>query len=217
MNKSIASTHRQKNNGYSAFTEYPLSRLPTPSDRCHNRNSFNYFLMSTRVKMRGSFSLLDWLQLILFQLQSTFFVCLIDCISKYSDYSHLFSLTWLTTIHVSMITVISQCIFYWPPFKDSLSRSILYTHLIDLKHNILKYSHLSTLCKRQSDTRHPTYCTKKTSIILISDKNWHGDKTFTSYFPDAVRKSDFLVNLFVCLITLHSPVFFPPAVSGSFP
>ena len=38
----------KKNNGYSDFTEYPLSRLPTPSDRCHNRNSFNYFLMSTR-------------------------------------------------------------------------------------------------------------------------------------------------------------------------
>ena len=49
MNKSIASTHRQKNNGYSAFTEYPLSRLPTPSDKCHNRNFWNYFLMSTRV------------------------------------------------------------------------------------------------------------------------------------------------------------------------
>ena len=48
VNKSIASTHGQKNNGYSDFTEYPLSRLPTPSDRCHNRNSFNYFLMSTR-------------------------------------------------------------------------------------------------------------------------------------------------------------------------
>ena len=48
MNKSIASTHGQKNNGYSAFTEYPLSRLPTPSDRCHNRNFWNYFLMSTR-------------------------------------------------------------------------------------------------------------------------------------------------------------------------
>ena len=52
MNKSIASTHRQKNNGYSAFTEYPLSRLPTPSDRCHNRNFWNYFLMSTHVNGR---------------------------------------------------------------------------------------------------------------------------------------------------------------------
>ena len=54
MNKSIASTHGQKNNGYSAFTEYPLSRLPTPSDRCHNRNFCNYFLMSTRIS-RGYF------------------------------------------------------------------------------------------------------------------------------------------------------------------
>lgn len=35
--------------GYSAFTKYPLSRLPTPSDRCLNRNFLNYFLMSTRV------------------------------------------------------------------------------------------------------------------------------------------------------------------------
>lgn len=43
--------HGQKNNGYSACTEYPLSRLPTPSDRCHNRNFWNYFLMSTRVTM----------------------------------------------------------------------------------------------------------------------------------------------------------------------
>ena len=55
VNKSIAFTHGQKNNGYSAFTEYPLSRLPTPSDRCHSRNFWNYFLMSTRVKARDSF------------------------------------------------------------------------------------------------------------------------------------------------------------------
>ena len=55
VNKSIASTHRQKNNGYSAFTEYPLSRLPTPSDRCHNRNFSNYFLMSTRPNVGGIF------------------------------------------------------------------------------------------------------------------------------------------------------------------
>ena len=46
----IAPTHGQKNNGYSAFTKYPLSRLPTPSDRCLNRNFLNYFLMSTRVR-----------------------------------------------------------------------------------------------------------------------------------------------------------------------
>ena len=38
VNKTIASMHRQNNNGYSACTEYPLSYLPTPSDRCHNRN-----------------------------------------------------------------------------------------------------------------------------------------------------------------------------------
>ena len=50
VNKSIAFTHGQKNNGYSAFTEYPLSRLPTPSDRCHSPNFWNYFLMSTRVR-----------------------------------------------------------------------------------------------------------------------------------------------------------------------
>lgn len=48
VNKSIAFHYGQKNNGYSAFTEYPLSRLPTPSDRCHNHNFWNYFLMSTR-------------------------------------------------------------------------------------------------------------------------------------------------------------------------
>ena len=44
VNKSIASTHGQKNNGYSAFIEYPLSRLPTPSDRCLNRNLSITFL-----------------------------------------------------------------------------------------------------------------------------------------------------------------------------
>ena len=54
VNKYIAFTHRQKNNGYSAFAEYPLSRLPTPSDRCHNRNFLNYFLMSTCL-MEGAF------------------------------------------------------------------------------------------------------------------------------------------------------------------
>ena len=55
VNKSIAFHYGQKNNGYSAFTEYPLSRLPTPSDRCHNRNFWNYFLMSTRVMLPRSF------------------------------------------------------------------------------------------------------------------------------------------------------------------
>ena len=55
VNKSIASSHGQKNNGYSAFTEYPLSHLPTPSDRCHNRNFLNYFLMSPRVTSAGVF------------------------------------------------------------------------------------------------------------------------------------------------------------------
>ena len=29
-----------------------LSFLPTPPDRCHNRNFWNYFLMSTRVKIQ---------------------------------------------------------------------------------------------------------------------------------------------------------------------
>ena len=58
VNKSIAFTHGQKNNGYSAFTEYPLSRLPTPSDRCHNRNFLNYFLMSTRVKSEAFFEVI---------------------------------------------------------------------------------------------------------------------------------------------------------------
>ena len=56
VNKSIAFTHGQKNNGYSACTEYPLSRLPTPPDRCHNRNFWNYFLMSTRVKRGAVFA-----------------------------------------------------------------------------------------------------------------------------------------------------------------
>ena len=38
-------------------TEYPLSRLPPPSDRCHNRNFWNYFLISTRVTSDGFFEL----------------------------------------------------------------------------------------------------------------------------------------------------------------
>lgn len=54
-NKSIASTHRQKITGTRLFTEYPLSRLPTPSDRCHNQNFWNYFLMSTRQSPRALF------------------------------------------------------------------------------------------------------------------------------------------------------------------
>ena len=48
----------KKITGIWLHTEYPLSRLPTPSDRCHNRNFLNYFLMSTRVKSEAFFEVI---------------------------------------------------------------------------------------------------------------------------------------------------------------
>ena len=54
VNKSIASNDRQKNNGYSDFTEYPLSRLPIPPDRC-SLHDFGLILFYEHLLNRGYF------------------------------------------------------------------------------------------------------------------------------------------------------------------
>ena len=45
----------KKITGIWLHTEYPLSRLPVLSDRCHGKKSLNYFLTSTRLRSQGIF------------------------------------------------------------------------------------------------------------------------------------------------------------------
>ena len=48
-------SYRQKITGIWLHTEYPLSRLPIPPDRCHICNLEYYFPMGTRLMAGGSF------------------------------------------------------------------------------------------------------------------------------------------------------------------